>query len=50
MGKWPACVAFIVAMQTIALVIALLGWRAPKTALPVQIPGASAEFDAAGDR
>ena len=32
LGKWPACVAFIVTMQAIALVIALLGWRAPKTA------------------
>ena len=26
-GKWPACVAFIVAMQLIALGIALVGWR-----------------------
>lgn len=26
-GGWPACVAFIVAMQIIALIIALLGWR-----------------------
>lgn len=32
MGKWPACVAFIVAMQVVALAIALVGWRAPKTA------------------
>jgi YNFM family putative membrane transporter len=29
MGKWPACVAFIVAMQAVGLVIALVGWRAP---------------------
>ncbi len=28
-GGWPACAAFIVAMQIIALVIALVGWRAP---------------------
>ena len=28
-GKWPACVAFIVAMQFIALAIALIGWRTP---------------------
>jgi predicted MFS family arabinose efflux permease len=28
-GKWPACVAFIVAMQAIALAIALVGWRTP---------------------
>ncbi len=31
-GKWPACVAFIVAMQLIALAIALLGWRTTNTA------------------
>jgi MFS transporter, YNFM family, putative membrane transport protein len=29
LGKWPACVAFIVAMQFLALAIALVGWRAP---------------------
>ncbi len=28
-GKWPACVFFIVAMQLIALAIALTGWREP---------------------
>ena len=28
-GKWPACVAFIVIMQIIALSIALVGWRTP---------------------
>ena len=28
-GKWPACVAFIVFMQIVALTIALLGWRTP---------------------
>jgi predicted MFS family arabinose efflux permease len=32
LGKWPACVAFIVAMQAAALVIALIGWRVPKAA------------------
>ncbi len=32
LGKWPACVAFIVAMQAVALAIALVGWRAPRTA------------------
>jgi predicted MFS family arabinose efflux permease len=32
LGKWPACVAFIVAMQVFALVIALVGWRTPKEA------------------
>jgi predicted MFS family arabinose efflux permease len=30
LGKWPACAAFIVAMQAVALTIALIGWRAPK--------------------
>lgn len=30
-GGWPACVAFIVAMQIIGLAIALVGWRTPKT-------------------
>jgi predicted MFS family arabinose efflux permease len=32
LGKWPACVGFIVAMQAVALVVALIGWRVPKTA------------------
>jgi MFS family permease len=32
LGKWPACVGFIVAMQAAALVIALVGWRTPKSA------------------
>jgi MFS family permease len=32
LGKWPACVAFIVAMQTVALAIALAGWRTPRPA------------------
>jgi predicted MFS family arabinose efflux permease len=30
LGKWPACTAFIVAMQAVALIIALIGWRLPK--------------------
>jgi len=30
LGKWPACVAFIVAMQAMALSIALVGWKIPK--------------------
>jgi hypothetical protein len=29
LGKWPACAAFIVAMQAVALAIALLGWKVP---------------------
>ena len=37
LGKWPACAIFIVAMQAIALVIALIGWRTPKSApIPLQ--------------
>jgi MFS transporter, YNFM family, putative membrane transport protein len=32
LGKWPACVAFIVAMQLIALAIALIGWRTADSA------------------
>ncbi|MGA8731759.1 MAG: MFS transporter [Terracidiphilus sp.] len=39
LGKWPACVGFIVAMQLVALAIALIGWQDPKVseiaALPV---------------
>jgi len=34
-GKWPACAMFIVAMQAIALAIALVGWRTP---VPAPIP------------
>jgi hypothetical protein len=30
LGKWPACAAFIVAMQAVAMAIALAGWRSPK--------------------
>ena len=30
-GKWPACVAFIVFMQILALSIALFGWRAQES-------------------
>jgi MFS transporter, YNFM family, putative membrane transport protein len=37
-GKWPACAAFIVAMQAVALAIALIGWRTPSPALaPAQL-------------
>lgn len=32
LGGWPACVGFIVAMQTLGLLIALFGWRTPRTA------------------
>lgn len=30
-GRWPACVGFIVLMQTLALLIALFGWRSNDT-------------------
>jgi predicted MFS family arabinose efflux permease len=40
LGKWPACVAFIVAMQAVALTIALVGWRTPMVADSTQIPAA----------
>ena len=30
LGKWPACVGFIVAMEIVALVIALVSWSRPK--------------------
>ena len=32
LGKWPACVGFIVLTQLVALSIALIGWRTPSTA------------------
>jgi predicted MFS family arabinose efflux permease len=31
LGKWPACVGFIVVMQLAALVVALVGWRGVET-------------------
>jgi predicted MFS family arabinose efflux permease len=31
LGGWPACVGFILAMQAVALAIALVGWRTPRT-------------------
>ncbi len=35
LGKWPACVACIVAMQAAALAVALIGWRAaPGSQIP----------------
>ncbi len=30
LGKWPACAAFIVAMQIVALTIALVSWGTPR--------------------
>ncbi len=38
LGKWPACVAFIVAMQAVALAIALVGWRPSPHSLPPDTP------------
>lgn len=37
LGKWPACVAFIVAMGFVALAIALIGWRgSPETSATLE--------------
>jgi YNFM family putative membrane transporter len=41
-GKWPACVAFIVVMQLIALTIALMGWRTPRIQEPIEIAPSAA--------
>ena len=41
LGKWPACVGFIIFMQLIALAIALLGWRTPIVA-PAVSPASAA--------
>ena len=42
MGKWPACVLFIVVMQLVALAIALLGWQTKGTAPPAESASAAA--------
>jgi hypothetical protein len=34
-GKWPACVAFILCAQSLALAIALFAWRAAKPTEPI---------------
>jgi len=50
LGKWPACVAFIVAMQVVALVIALVGWRRPKGGADADlVHAAGPHLAAAGD-
>jgi MFS transporter, YNFM family, putative membrane transport protein len=36
LGKWPACVAFIVFMQLVALAIALYGWKT--RVIPTELP------------
>jgi YNFM family putative membrane transporter len=41
LGKWPACVGFIIFMQLIALAVALLGWRTPSVAAPAAVASAA---------
>jgi len=41
LGKWPACVGFIIFMQLIALAIALLGWRVPAFQRPATAANAA---------
>ena len=41
LGKWPACVAFIVVMQAGALATALIGWRTPKEERPIALTAGS---------
>jgi MFS transporter, YNFM family, putative membrane transport protein len=50
MGKWPACVAFIVAMQLAAMGVALIGWRAPQNMESMGATGAGdrPQFSAPG--
>ncbi len=43
LGKWPACVAFIVTMQAVALTIALLGWRIPVPPSGTEVAVASSD-------
>lgn len=37
-GKWPACVAFIVGIQILGLSIALIGWHSPHLTSPAPAP------------
>lgn len=41
LGKWPACVGFIILMQMIGLTIALIGWRTPVATTPKPAPSAA---------
>jgi MFS family permease len=41
LGKWPACVTFIICMQLIALSIALFGWRSAPATEPTPAAGAA---------
>jgi len=42
LGKWPACAAFIVATQLVALTIAWIGWREPVIPMRAEPMAASA--------
>ncbi len=42
LGKWPACVVFIVFMQLVALSIALIGWRTPVAPPPAEAAASAA--------
>jgi MFS transporter, YNFM family, putative membrane transport protein len=50
LGKWPACVAFIVAMQLAGMAVALTGWRVPQTFESIEARGAEdrPQFSAPG--
>jgi YNFM family putative membrane transporter len=41
LGKWPACVGFIILMPLIGLTIALIGWRTPVATTPKPAPSAA---------
>lgn len=43
LGKWPACVAFIVTMQLIAFSLAMWAWKVQPSASPVETSRLSAE-------
>jgi predicted MFS family arabinose efflux permease len=49
LGKWPACVAFVLAMQVVALAIALVGWRRPKDGADADLTHAAGPHFATGD-
>lgn len=40
LGKWPACAAFIVAMQLVALTIALVSWGTPRQVSVAEVSAA----------
>jgi predicted MFS family arabinose efflux permease len=45
LGKWPACAAFIITMQCVALVVALVGWRNPRVLLTAGLRADNAAFN-----